>query len=214
MMNQPDCSMSLAVSAATCELHHNAPDYALLDSQGGVLRCSAAARPWFSGHRLSALQIMAQAAETEGADTWLLEDFQVRFVRLAGGPRSEYLAVFTPVGAEPRPTLPPLSQAQLRVAELAAAGFRVVEVAALLKISTNTVKFHLKKVYARWNVRNRAELTAALELLGLRQSEQSPELTVTEVTTSVSMAARHSAGGFNVTVTSGLDIQQFEATSA
>lgn len=55
-----------------------------------------------------------------------------------------------------------LSPAELRVAELAAAGQRNREIAAALEITTSTVEQHLTKVYRKLSVARRSELRFAL----------------------------------------------------
>jgi DNA-binding CsgD family transcriptional regulator len=54
-----------------------------------------------------------------------------------------------------------LTGREFAILELVAAGLRNTDIARELMISPNTVKFHLKAVYARLGVRNRAEAAQA-----------------------------------------------------
>jgi DNA-binding NarL/FixJ family response regulator len=54
-----------------------------------------------------------------------------------------------------------LSAREFAILELVAAGLRNTEIAAQLTISPNTVKFHLRAVYAQLGVRNRVEAAQA-----------------------------------------------------
>jgi DNA-binding CsgD family transcriptional regulator len=51
-----------------------------------------------------------------------------------------------------------LTDAELRVARLAAAGFRNQEIADQLFMSVRTVEGHLSNVYAKLGIRSRTEL--------------------------------------------------------
>jgi len=62
-----------------------------------------------------------------------------------------------------------LTSRETEILQLIAKGCQVKEVSNLLAISTNTVSHHIKSIYAKLNVRNRAQATAAavqLRLLG------------------------------------------------
>ena len=60
------------------------------------------------------------------------------------------------------PVLATLSAREREVLELAAAGMSNKEIAELLVISLNTVKFHLRTIYARLGVHNRVQATQAV----------------------------------------------------
>lgn len=62
---------------------------------------------------------------------------------------------------EARP-LAELTERQLEVLQLLAAGCSNDEVAARLYISVNTVKFHIRTIYSRLGIRNRADASSAL----------------------------------------------------
>jgi DNA-binding NarL/FixJ family response regulator len=69
-----------------------------------------------------------------------------------------------PASLEPGVRLAALSAREREVLHLAASGMSNKEIASRLVISSNTVKFHLRRIYARLGVQNRVQATqAALE---------------------------------------------------
>jgi len=62
-----------------------------------------------------------------------------------------------------RPSMGKLTDAELRVARLAAAGFRNQEIADQLFVSVRTVEGHLSNVYAKLGIRSRTELGPYLD---------------------------------------------------
>jgi DNA-binding NarL/FixJ family response regulator len=62
-----------------------------------------------------------------------------------------------------RDPLGSLSTREREVLELVAAGLRNREIAERLMISSNTVKFHLRAIYARLGVRNRVQAMRAVQ---------------------------------------------------
>jgi len=173
------------LAALALEAQKFAPEYVLLDSQGRVSRCSEIAEPWLSRARREVLRAMVRSADKSRFDAGVVDDVQVRLVRLSGGAHAEYLAVLNLREEKPYTTLPQLSSAQQRVAELAAEGAHVNQIAKALDISVNTVKFHLKKVYSLWNLRSRLDLKWALAAAKLSESEQEAEQTLSDPETSV-----------------------------
>lgn len=59
-----------------------------------------------------------------------------------------------------------LTMRELQVLDLVAAGLSNGEIAARLFVSTHTVKFHLRRVYAKLEVRNRVEAVAFMRASG------------------------------------------------
>ncbi len=55
---------------------------------------------------------------------------------------------------------PRLSPRQLQVLVLSAEGYKTVEMAKAMSLGEQTVKTHIRKMLARWQVRNRAEAVA------------------------------------------------------
>jgi DNA-binding CsgD family transcriptional regulator len=66
------------------------------------------------------------------------------------------------VGARKTPDAGALTQAERRVAELAADGLSNKEIAQRLVVTVSTVEFHLSRTYAKLGIRSRAQLAARL----------------------------------------------------
>jgi LuxR family maltose regulon positive regulatory protein len=66
-----------------------------------------------------------------------------------------------------RPLIEPLSEQEQRVLRLLAAGLSNPEIAGELVISVNTVKTHVKNIYAKLNVNNREDARQAARQLKL-----------------------------------------------
>jgi DNA-binding CsgD family transcriptional regulator len=66
------------------------------------------------------------------------------------------------VGARKTPDAGALTQAEQRVAELAADGLSNKEIAQRLVVTVSTVEFHLSRTYAKLGIRSRAQLAARL----------------------------------------------------
>ena len=70
---------------------------------------------------------------------------------------------------EPRPLIDELSEAELRVVRYLPSNLKVPEIASELFVSANTVRTHLRHIYAKLDVHNRGEAVARareLRLLG------------------------------------------------
>jgi LuxR family maltose regulon positive regulatory protein len=66
-----------------------------------------------------------------------------------------------------QPLIEPLSEQEQRVLRLLAAGLSNPEIAEQLVISVNTVKTHVKNIYAKLNVNNREDARQAARQLKL-----------------------------------------------
>jgi LuxR family maltose regulon positive regulatory protein len=75
------------------------------------------------------------------------------------------LEVAAPAAAQP--LIDPLSDRELEVLRLMAAGFRYKEVAEELTISLNTVRHHARNIYGKLGVHRRAQAVARARTLGL-----------------------------------------------
>ena len=64
-----------------------------------------------------------------------------------------------------------LTEREMEILRLIAKGCQVKEVSRLLDISANTVSHHIKNIYSKLNVHNRAEATAAAVHLNLFKPE-------------------------------------------
>lgn len=62
-----------------------------------------------------------------------------------------------------RPGQEPMSPAEIRVLECVWGGMGTQQMAETLHVSTNTIKFHLKRIHAKLGVRTRGELVRALQ---------------------------------------------------
>ena len=71
----------------------------------------------------------------------------------------------------------PLSEHELKVLRLVAAGLTNRETAVELYLSVNTVKWHLKNIYDKLDVHNRVEAIARAQELGYLSSGPSPHTT-------------------------------------
>jgi LuxR family transcriptional regulator, maltose regulon positive regulatory protein len=68
---------------------------------------------------------------------------------------------------EPAPLLDELSSAEVRVIRYLPSNLRAPEIASELFVSTNTIRTHLRHIYAKLGVHNRAEAVARARELGL-----------------------------------------------
>jgi LuxR family transcriptional regulator, maltose regulon positive regulatory protein len=69
--------------------------------------------------------------------------------------------------AAPRPPLEPLSDSELRVLRYLPTNLTGPEIAGQLYVSVNTVKFHMRSLYAKLGTHHRAETVARARDLGL-----------------------------------------------
>ena len=67
----------------------------------------------------------------------------------------------------PQPLLEPLSNSELRVLRYLPANLTAPEIAAELSVSQNTVKTHLRNLYAKLGTHRRADTVARARGLGL-----------------------------------------------
>ncbi len=79
----------------------------------------------------------------------------------------DMLAGSTPAGTAPAGNLEELSEAELRVVRYLPTNLRAPEIAAELFVSTNTVRTHLRHIYAKLDAHGRAEAVARARQLGL-----------------------------------------------
>ena len=94
----------------------------------------------------------------------LIDGFEVRLNRLVGDQSTRYLASIASTEA---PRLSPkaaLTPRQRDIAEYAAVGATAKEIARTLKISSTTVRHHLKNIYHRLDIGCRAELALCLSV--------------------------------------------------
>jgi len=97
-----------------------------------------------------------------GRPRWMVAGPRVLFVQPLAGPAGQvWLVEQIPAERPPRSPLNQLSPTQQEVAEYAAAGATVAEIARALGRSTETVRTHMRRVYQRLDVGSRVELAAS-----------------------------------------------------
>ena len=77
------------------------------------------------------------------------------------------LAGSAPPAGAPAGNLEELSEAELRVVRYLPTNLKAPEIAAELFVSTNTVRTHLRHIYAKLDAHGRAEAVARARQLGL-----------------------------------------------
>ncbi|UJR84178.1 helix-turn-helix transcriptional regulator [Sandaracinus amylolyticus] len=131
------------------------PMHAVLDTSGTLLLATRAFRRWAQSAQLTEIGAVVRAT-ARGVRHESPKDFALQLTPISGCEGDGYLVIVRPRRVSS------LSRRQLEVAELAAVGATVREIGAALGISTNTVRQHLKAVYAELGVANRVELARAV----------------------------------------------------
>ena len=80
---------------------------------------------------------------------------------------SKLLAAFEEVAAPSAPLIEPLTERELEVLRLLAAGLSNREIAAQLFLAVGTVKKHTSNIYGKLNVHKRTQAVARARELGL-----------------------------------------------
>jgi DNA-binding CsgD family transcriptional regulator len=139
--------------------------HALFRPDGSAELACENARAWLDRHRIGALATRVRAVDQSrhAAATFALDGARAHLTRLSGEGPTRYLVVLTGARRPRVSAAARLTPRQREVAKLAATGARVVDVGRLLGISPETVRRHLKAVYARLLVANRVELAHALD---------------------------------------------------
>jgi DNA-binding CsgD family transcriptional regulator len=131
---------------------------------GSIDLASPDVEGWLSASRREALAGWTRRVDREGAPVLVVvDDALASWVRLSGGDgRSRILWMLQ---RAPRPTAGPLStlsRRQREIAEYAAAGATLEEIASHLALSVETVRTHLKAAYRQLGVSTRLELRGVL----------------------------------------------------
>jgi len=142
------------------------PGDLLVRPDGSVEYASENGREWLERQGFSAA-LRQHVADFDGGGPARptlagLRAAEARFVRLDADRRVRYLVTLVPASPLWLPATGDLTARQTEVAKFAAAGATVDEIAATLGISPNTVKDHLRKIYATLNVADRLELRDVL----------------------------------------------------
>lgn len=130
-------------------------DYASLPSIGWL------ERPGFR-EALRALTVETDRGTPTAERKALLDEAECRMIRVDGGSSVRYVATLTPSKQMQRSLVHALTAVQRRVAESAAAGATIAEIATELGRGAETVRSHLREVYRRLDVSTRLELARAL----------------------------------------------------
>jgi len=166
---QPYEARLLALFTATCPCDRwqlaQTGAMALLDEQGTVVQASADAPQWLAqGHICRELR--AQALEFVKSDEPSRELFvrrlSVKLTRLVGPDGPSVYVHLAPTMGQSVPALVQLSKRQRAVAQALLTGATIAEVARSLGMSPETVRTHLKAIYAHFGVSTRVELSRVL----------------------------------------------------
>lgn len=140
-----------------------APADLVFGADGSLHAACAAGRAWIdAGHR-DDLAALVRRADRSGRGDEIVGGRRVHVTRMEGAGGVLYLLN---LHAPRRPTMTVgarLSARQHEVAVLAASGATVEEMGAHLSVGAETVREHLKRIYARLDVATRIELARAMD---------------------------------------------------
>ena len=126
-----------------------------------------------------ALERALDCAEPDGALLWFLQHPVPHLLERHARHRTAHAALIAEIqsllagrklaspAAGPRPPAEPLSDSELRVLRYLPTNLTAPEIAAELSISRNTVKTHMRNLYAKLVTHRRAEAVARARNLGL-----------------------------------------------
>lgn len=154
------------------------PAFVIVAAGGGIRHCCARSASWLDPARRAMLSRLVDAPDSadwqDGAA--LIAGHPVQVVRLHGEEPAFLLVI------HPRPAPGPLAvltPRQREVARIAAAGVTAAETAAALGLSEETVRTHLRDIYARLDIGTRVELANVVNGGGafpLREQRGEPAL--------------------------------------
>lgn len=148
-----------------------------IETSGGIEGCDLLLRPDGSVEHASeeGWRLVASPGGLDDIRAWVsgvdhderharvLHGNRVRWSRLFNEHGSRYLLHLDPIAPLRMHATYVLSRTQREMAALASAGATVEEIAQMSDLMASTVRAHLRQVYQRLGVNNRAELTGALE---------------------------------------------------
>ncbi len=132
----------------------------VLDEALSLVSVAPGGEAWIK--REGVLKLLVDAVRERGAGWWSLPPLYIRCVELSGHRQARFLLSVVPPRPELAEALEALTPAQLEVAEYAASGATIKEIASALQRSPNTIRSHLKVVYEALWVGNRVELAKVL----------------------------------------------------
>jgi DNA-binding CsgD family transcriptional regulator len=166
------------IVAAHCLARRGLPDetaHLLLRAGGEVEYASRGADVWLKRpgiQRALSRRVRELDRRREPRLSAPLEAAEAQVVRLRTSEGIRYLVCLKPSQLIRRAADTLLTPAQLRVAQLAAVGATVSEIAQELNRSAETVRSHLAQVYRRLRTSNRVELARALEAPSTRNATE------------------------------------------
>lgn len=154
------------VAADRLQADAQTPADLVVRADGSVAHASASAQGWLADDAFHRALIERVRNEDRGTpvdpDSGPLGSAHARLVRLDGPDGVRYLVNVTPATPQVLGAGFALSERELAVAEAAAAGATIAEIARDLDLGTETVRTHLKAVYRKLEVASRVDLAAAL----------------------------------------------------
>jgi DNA-binding CsgD family transcriptional regulator len=157
----PDIEDALAAARAIESIGDGA--FLVARPCGAIEQASAPVERWLDGERAALIASVVREVDRGESHQCGIDGVSLRFVRLDGAGGVRYLATLSDV---PQPRLSGaarLTPAEHVVATAAAAGLSVPEISAAHRLSTNTIKAHIKSAYRKLDVSSRLELAAALD---------------------------------------------------
>ena len=141
------------------QMHCLRPGQVLLDEEGTVLACSPEGKAWLE---LGEMRERLQQAVRRHDEGYVVPGLSIGRLEAPTG-AVRYIVTVSAPEAIVRVGASLLSATQRRVAEYAAAGAYIREIADTLAMSPHTVRTHLKASYRKLDVANRLDLAEALE---------------------------------------------------
>jgi len=135
----------------------------VVDAHGALSMASPDAQAWVAqpGALARVLELRARSeGEAPRASAWWVADppMFLRFVPMQQAKARHLLVTVVPTRPELAEALELLTPVQREVAEYAAAGATVAEIADVLERSPETVRSHMKEIYKRLSICTRLEL--------------------------------------------------------
>jgi ATP/maltotriose-dependent transcriptional regulator MalT len=140
-------------------LHHPASDQETGDrSQACLVRVAASLAP----ERLVAAQVQGQARDLKSLTTQLLVELAEKELQVVPS-----ALVDSQVPGPAQPLIEPLTERELEVLHLIAAGLTNQQIANRLVIALGTVKYYTAQIYGKLGVHNRTQAVARARELAL-----------------------------------------------
>ena len=133
----------------------------VLDAEGALVSTGPGTAEWLRSEPQALPRIRALLADAEASESaWWAASSPVhfRFVPIQADEGTRFLVTVVPTRPELLEALDLLTPAQREVAEYAAAGATVAEIASATARSPETVRSHVKAVYRRLEICTRLEL--------------------------------------------------------